>query len=417
MKMARWKVEALLLLAVAACADPAAPIWDAPPPITALPRALTVAEQELIDASGKFGFDLLREVNRSSRDSNVFISPLSASVALGMTMNGAAGTTFDEMRRTLGFGSRPLAEINQAYRSLIDLLKGLDPMVRFHLANAIWYHTQFGPHINPEFITDVRTWFGAEVGPLVMGTPQSVATVNDWARHHTNGLIDDVIKSTDDLVMLLANAIYFKGDWRDRFDRAATRPESFTTLAGETVQVPMMNRRGPVRSGWIGDALVFDQPYGGDAYSMTVIVPFRESVNDLIERLTVDDWSQAVGSLKPKSDVPVAFPKLKLQWSDTLNVALKRLGMITPFLRGGADFGRLSAEEGGRLYIDLVKQDTYAEVNEDGTEAAAVTIVGIGLISFEPERPYRADRPFVFVIAERLSGAILFMGKIVDPRN
>ena len=409
----RRRVRSLLLLAVVGCADTVAPVQETPTAITALPRALTPGEQDIIDASGAFAFDLFREVNKGQwLDRNVFISPLSASMALGMAMNGAAGTTFDEMRQTLGFGTRPLAEINQAYRSLIDVLKGLDPMVKFELANAIWYDTRFGPFVEPEFLADVRTWFDAEVGPLEMGTHQSVTIVNDWAKQHTKGKIDDVIQDTEDLVMLLANAIYFKGDWRDRFDKAATKLELFTTLSGAAIDVPMMNRYGPLRTGYIGDALVLDQPYGGDAYSMTVIVPFRESVNDLIERLTADDWRQVIGTLQQQNDVPVAFPKLKLQWSDSLKAPLQRLGMITAFLERDADFSRLSAEVGRDLYISIVKQDTYAEVNEDGTEAAAVTTVGLKPISLES---YRADRPFVFVIRERLSGAILFMGKIVDP--
>jgi len=333
-------------------------------------------------------------------------------MALGMTMNGAAGTTFEEMGQTLGFGTRPLAEINQSYRSLIELLRGLDPMVKFELANAIWYDTWFGPYVEPEFLTDVRAWFDAEVGPLEMGTDQSVTIVNDWAKQHTSGKIDDVIQDTEDLVMLLANAIYFKGDWRDRFDKAATKLEPFTTLSGAAIDVPMMARRGPLRTGYIGDALVFDQPYGGDAFSMTVIVPFSESVNDLVERLTADDWRQVIGSLREQNDVPVAFPKLKLQWSDSLNAPLQRMGMVAAFDKDSADFSRLSAELGRDLYISFVRQDTYADVNEDGTEAAAVTTVGIGPLSLPS---YRADRSFVFVIRERLSGAILFMGKIVDP--
>jgi len=411
----RYYGAALLLAAVlAACSDPAAPVQEAPAAITSLPRALTPGEQDIIDASGTFAFDLFREVNKGQwRDRNVFISPLSASMALGMTMNGAAGTTFDEMRQTLGFGTRPLSEINQSYSSLIELLKGLDPMVKFELANAIWYDTMFGPYVEPEFLTDVRTWFDAEAGPLAMGTNHSVATINDWARQQTDGRIDRVIEQTDSLVMLLANAVYFKGDWRDRFDKSATSLQPFTTLSGAAVDVPTMRRKGPLRYAYIGDALVIDQPYGGDAFSMTVIVPGDgENVNDLVARLTPEEWRQGIGSLRQESSVPLTFPKFKLQWSDSLNAPLQRLGMPTAFREGEADFSRLSAEAGRDLYISFVKQDAFAEVNEDGTEAASVTTVGIGLISL---RSYRVDRPFVFVIRERLSGAILFMGKIVDP--
>lgn len=399
---------------LAACADATSPGGDAPTEITALPRALTATEQEIIASSGTFAFDLLREVNADWQGRNVFISPLSASMALGMTMNGAAGTTFDEMRQALGFGVRPLPEINAGYQSLIALLQGLDPRVTFELANAIWYERTFESFIEPSFLATVRGAFDAEVGALDMGTPQSVSTVNDWAKSHTKGKIEKVLDSTKDLVMLLANAIYFKGDWRDRFDKAATTPRPFELEGGQQVHVPTMFRDGPAQRGGAGGALWLEMPYGGNAYAMTVVVPpAGTGIDAFVAGLTPQAWQQGISSLGDH-DGEIRFPKFRLSWEDTLQAPLKRLGMRAAFVPDGADFTRLSSAMGRRLFISFVKQNSFVDVNEEGTEAAAVTTVGVGVTSLP--LPLVVDRPFVFAIRERLSGTILFMGKIVDPR-
>lgn len=410
------RIAGLVILALAtACADATSPTDDRNDEITRLPRALTTTEHEIVDATGTFTFDLLREVNRDWKDRNVFLSPLSASMALGMTMNGAAGTTLDQMRQALGFGTQSLADINAAYHGLIAMLRGLDPLVTFELANAIWYDTSFGPFIAAEFLADVRQWFDAEAGPLAFGTPASVDAINGWAHDHTNGKIDHVIDDTGDMVMILANAIYFKGDWRDPFDADQTGPAPFTTLAGPTVSVPTMRRYSWIRIGSMPGAQVVEIPYGGNAYAMTILVPDAgTNVNNLVDALSPAAWSAAIDGLSDR-EIEVWLPKFTLAWKDTLQAPLRRMGMDVPFVGGAADFTRLSPARGRNLYLSFVKQDTYVDVNEEGTQAAAVTTVGVTDSSVPG--PARVDRPFVFAIRERLSGTILFIGKIVDPRG
>jgi serpin B len=401
-------------LALSACSLFTSPGDELPDEITTLPRALTPAEQEIVGATGAFAFDLLREVNVDWRGKNVFISPLSASMALGMTMNGTAGATFDQMRATLGFGTRPLADINAGYQGLIALLQDLDPKVTFELANAIWYDRLFEPSIEAGFLSDVRTWFDAEVGALDMGTAQSVQTINDWAKNNTNGKIDKVIDDTRDLVMLLANAIYFKGDWREQFDKDETEPRPFTLGSGSVVDVPTMHRKGKALRGSSGDALWLEMPYGGSAYAMTVVAPPEgTSIDAFTESLTADDWQQGIQGLNDYEG-EILFPKFKLAWEDTLQSPLKRLGMVDAFLPHVADFTRLSSTMGRDLFVSFVKQNSFVDVNEEGTEAAAVTTVGVGPTS--APIPLWIDRPFVFALRERISGTILFVGKIVDPR-
>lgn len=409
---------ALLAGALAACGgDPSGPGGKAPSKIEALPRALSPGEQLLVAASNSFSSSLLREVNRDAyADSNIFVSPLSASMALGMTMNGTAGETYDEMRTSLGFGQLSREEILRSYRDLITLLRALDPKVDFRIANAIWYRDTFGPAIEPTFLDEARDFFDAKAQGLDFASPAAVTAVNQWADASTNGRIKRVIDKIDDeLVMLLANAIYFKGDWRQAFKPANTRPGTFTTHRGTQVQVPMMSRMGTARVARVGGRTVVELGYGGDAFAMTVVLPAEgESVNTLADALTPQAWSTLTAALL-EGDVDLTLPKFTLKWEKFLNEDLQAMGMQRAFRPGVADFTRLSSRHGRELYIDFVKQNTFVDVNEVGTEAAAVTVVGIGIVSLPQRTVVRVDRPFVFAIRERLSGTVLFMGKVVDP--
>ena len=398
-----------------ACGDPAAPDGT-PPEIDALPRQLTAVESEMIAAANSFGTNLLKEVNKSFGGENVFLSPLSASMALGMAMNGAEGTTFEEMRSSLGFGPRSYQELNSSYKSLIALLRELDPRVEFRIANAVYYDlADMGTAVEPTFLSESREYFDAEVKGLDFRRAEAVDTVNDWASRNTNGKIPRVLDTIEaQIVMLLLNAIYFKGDWRAAFKATQTVDDVFHAPGGD-VTVRMMNRKGGFRQGRLANATVAELPYGGDAFVMTILLP-DEGVNldTFIAGLNADTWTGALNALRD-SEVDLALPKFRLAWEDVLNDELKALGMRQAFVPDGARFTRISRSMGEQLYIDFVKQKAFVDVNEVGTEAAAVTVVGIGVTS--APMPVRIDRPFVFAIRERLSGTVLFLGKIVKPET
>lgn len=401
-----------VVLAVAACTDPAGPL---PPEITALPRQLTAVESEMVTAANEFGFRLLKEVNTASASANVFLSPLSASMALGMTMNGAEGATFTEMRSALGFGPRTYAELNASYQSLIALLRGLDPRVEFRIANAIYYdQVDIGSAVEPLFVQESQRYFDAEVKGMDFRVATAVDTVNAWANRNTNGRIPEILDAIDpQIVMLLMNAIYFKGDWREGFKASETRDDVFHKPGGSQVLVPMMNRKGGFRVGRTSNAQVAELPYGGDAFVMTIVMPDEGvDINTFVAGLTPASWAEATGGLSG-AEVPLSLPKFTLAWEDTLNDELQRMGMLQAFVPNGARFTRISRTMGTQLYIDFVKQKAFVDVNEVGTEAAAVTVVGVGVTS--APIPVVIDRPFVFAIRERLSGTVLFLGKIVDP--
>ncbi|HEX9633458.1 MAG TPA: serpin family protein [Gemmatimonadales bacterium] len=384
-------------------------------PIEELPRPLTTAETQLVDADNRFAFKLFREVNaQEEAGANVFISPLSVGMALGMTYNGAAGTTRDAMQATLELGGMTLQEVNESYQSLIALLRELDPRVTFTLANSIWYRD--GIAVVPQFVNLNRQYFDAQVSALDFDDPGSVDVINGWVNDATRGKIAEIVTPPIDplTIMFLINAIYFKGDWTQQFDKDRTRPEPFLLPDGSETSVPMMSSDGEasVRVHADADHTVLDLWYGGRAYSMTIVVP-REpaAIDQLAETVTQEQWNAWVAGLDSVETL-IAIPKFTLEYEVSLNAVLEALGMEIAFDKDQADFTNLYAGP-ERAYISKVKHKTFVDVNEEGTEAAAVTSVEIGITS-APQRLV-VDRPFLFAIRENFSGAILFLGKIVHP--
>ena len=390
--------------ATAACSDPNGP---APAPITELPRQLTGAEQKLISGSNAFAFDLLRQVNTSGRAGNVFISPLSASMALGMTLNGADGGTWTAMHSTLRLGDLARTDVNEGYKSLIALLRGLDKSTEFRIANSIWYEKTFPFHAS--FIDESKTFFDAQVQALDFTNPSSVDVINSWVNEATSKKIPKIIDSIDDNVMFLINAIYFKGAWKNSFDKSKTVTAPFYALDGSAADVPLMTQSEGTRTFFGEDYAAFDLPYGNTAFSMTVVLPNKGvDINAFTENLSESRWA-AIDEGMRETGYDIYLPRFKLTWEKKLSPDLKNLGMGIAFTEGMADFTRMSPS-GRQLVISEVIQKTFVEVNEEGTEAAAATSVGILPTSMPPS--IRVDRPFVFAIRERLSGTILFIGKV-----
>ena len=404
-------IAAIALVVACSSSTEPEPDPDAPQPsLEALPRALTAGEQRVIGAANEFSFALFRRLSEARADSNVFTSPLSASMALGMAMNGAAGITYDEMRATLGFSaSATETEIGESYASLIALLRGLDPSVDFRIANSIWYRTGFPAA--PAFLTAARDWFDARVSELDFASPNAVPAINDWVSSATSGKIPTILdRIEDDQVMFLINAIYFKGSWRTRFDPARTIMSTFHGVDGDQ-PAKLMRREGTMR--WLAttEFEAVDLPYGNGAYSMTVVLPAEgKRVDDVAASLGTSRWTTWMGQFGD-ADVELQLPRFQLKWERELIPDLQALGMRAAFDDGQADFSRMTTLN-SQLYISLVKQKTFVDVNEEGTEAAAVTNVGVTLTSLPVRRPFIVDRPFLFVLRERLSGTILFIGKI-----
>jgi serine protease inhibitor len=417
---------ALLLAAVAfsACDGLFGPGDEPRPPerISELPRTLTTTEQELITASNDFAFHLLREtLAREDEHPNVFLSPLSASMALGMTLNGADGDTFEAMRATLGFAGMSQEGINQAYRDLLDLLLGLDPGVEMLIANSAW--AREGWPFLPSFFGAIQEWFDAQAEELDFADPATLDAINGWAEEHTNGRIPHVLDEiAPEHILFLLNAVYFNGNWTHQFDRSATGLGSFTLADGSEVGVERMNGEIPAGVHHLPDGgLVGELPYGGQAFVMNVVLPAPGStLHELVAGLDASTWNSWTQGFPEDyvdaQEIQVALPKLELSYGKKLNEVLEAMGMGIAFDEALADFSRMiDLPPSMNAYLDFVRQDTFLRVDEEGTEAAAVTTVGVGVTSMPPS--IIVDRPYLLVIRERLSGTILFMGAIGDPRD
>lgn len=394
---------ATLLLLVARCSS-----FEPEPEIRQPPRSLTAAEQQIAEADNRFGLKLFRAISDDAPDENVFISPLSVSMALGMTLNGAAGETRTAMKETLEHAGLSEAEINASYRGLIDLLTTLDPKVTLGLANSIWYRE--GLQVRPAFIDMNQQYFDAEVQALNFGSPDAPDIINDWVGDKTNGTIETIVNAIPgNVVMYLINALYFKGDWRTSFDEELTHEAAFTRPDGTESTVDMMKLEDATAPIHFGERLTaVDLPYGDSLYSMTILLPHEDHETDaLAADLDQEMWDQIMQELAPQKLSVLEMPKFKLEYEAALKEVLTDLGMGIAFAPGRADFSGIQA--GGGLWIDKVKHKTFIEVDEKGTEAAAVTSVSV-VESLPPS--IRIDRPFLFVIREQHSGSILFVGKV-----
>lgn len=377
-------------------------------------RSLTTLEKQLVQADNQFGFKLFDAITQRNSDNNVFISPLSISMALGMTLNGANGQTQADMERTLELAGLSTDEINQTYRSLIDLLTQLDPKVIFEIANSIWYRQ--GMTFESSFLDVNRTYFDAEIESLDFSNPASIDIINNWVKDKTHDKIDKIIDDiAQDIVMFLINAIYFNGTWTYEFDKEMTHADYFTRIEGNNVPCKMMVQTGEFGYLETNDFQAVDLPYGDGLYSMTIFLPrYDATVDEFLADFNQSNWNTWTRQFKADS-VTLELPKFKVEYKITLNEVLSALGMGIAFT-SAADFTRMYKP--GSLAIDYVLHKTYVEVDEEGTEAAAVTVVAIRETSGGPQHNYRfmrVDRPFVFVIRENHSGMLLFMGKIVEP--
>lgn len=394
-----------------------------PDPISHLPRSLSVAEEAVVDGSNAFAFGLLAQVRAMDSDTpNALLSPLSASMALGMAMNGADGDTWAQMRDVLGFEGLDEAEINAAYRDLIALLLGLDPAVEVRIGNAAWVDDMT---LLPAFEDRVESFFGAEVGPLDFDDPSSADVMNDWVGEVTNGKIRTLVERVNpDALLYLINAIYFQADWRAQFDEERTAPAAFRRADGSEVTVDMMAGRVGHRvlnAGQPGAVQGVELPYGGGAFGAVLLLPPEgQPIDELVATLdgtAWDGWMSRFDEVAEAGDpegegMMIRLPKFELEWGARLNGPLRALGMEDAFVWPGADFTRIT-DDRDDLHIYEVRQKTWVKVDEKGTEAAAATSVSIGPTSLPPSITF--DRPFVFAIRERLSGTILFLGVIGDP--
>ncbi len=356
-----------------------------------------------------FAFEFFKKLNDAeASDKNVFVSPLSLHMALGMLLNGANGQTADEIQKTLKLNGISLADANATYLKLIEGLPKVDPKVNLGLANSVWNRNTFQPET--DFINILKQSFKAEASSF---SGSDATPLNNWASDKTNGKIKKVLDSIEpQMVLFLMNALYFKGDWTTSFDEKKTTDYPFQLANQQTKNVKMMQMKSKLSFANRDGYFAYELPYGNGQYSMTVLVPIgTKSVNDLVTKLTAAEWAELKQGLKEVDNLQIGLPRFTLEYEVYLNDVLIKMGMPSAFLPKVADLTKIN--KAGNLNVGFVKQNTFVAVDEKGTEAAAVTTIGVELSSLP--QTYYADRPFVFVISEKSSNTVLFMGKMVNP--
>lgn len=378
---------------------------------------LTVGERQLLETNTDFAFRFFKQVCLTETERpNLFVSPLSASLCLSMISNGAAGNTLDEMQKTLGFpaSSFSLSELNAYNRKLTSALLELDNTADLGIANSIWIRRGFD--VRPSFVALNKSMYDADVRELDFNAAESPDVINKWCADKTNNRITKVVDEIPGVMkMFLINALYFKGSWKTPFDKEATLTEKFRLPDGSTKNVSMMNATGSYRYAKNEHFAMAELPYGNEAFSMVLFLPDEhKSPAECLDLLTAENWRQWSQKMY-SATLEMKLPRFKVEYRKDLRKDMAALGMKDAFNPEAADFSAMVSPESARLHIGLLDQFTYIQVDESGTEAAAVTVGGMMETSMPADPvPFHVDRPFAFLIKEKSTGAILFMGKITD---
>lgn len=373
---------------------------------------------QLINADNAFGLDLFSRVaNQAEKNKNTTVSPLSVSLALAMTYNGAQGETKTEMEKAMKLAGLTTEQINDSHKALVVALQSSDPEVILEIANAIYYHQGFT--VLQDFISVNRNFYNAEVNSLNFGnSTEALKTINGWVAQKTHDKIPTIIDAIDpDLRMILLNAIYFNGIWKNKFGEKDTHNYPFYLADGTHKDVPTMKVETSLEYTSNDLFSAVNLPYGNGQFQMTVLLPNEgKTTKNLISELKMENWQKWMKSFEAAKPVVVSMPRFKFSWELKLNDILQSMGMNQAFISNAANFSGISG--GKDLYIGYVMHKTYIDVNENGTEAAAVTAVGMFTTSAgEPDlrKYFTVNRPFLFAITEKTTGAILFIGEVTNP--
>jgi serine protease inhibitor len=383
------------------------------------PLDLPANSPQVISAENTFAINIFRTMQQSDPEgSNTLISPLSIYTALSMAYNGAAGATRDSMTQTLALAGVPLDLLNSVSKALIEQMPHEDNKVQLSIANSLWYDKSRATP-NAGFIDIVGRDYQAVIQSLDFSKPSSISTINSWVSQHTNNKIPAIINglNADDL-MVLINAIYFNGSWKYAFKASDTHNDIFYRADGSTASLPFMTQTATFRSYHNQAFTMIGLPYGtGSAFEMYALLPGdpHQSLNSFVTSLDNNILNTAITQMD-SDRLTISLPKWEYSYAiPDLIGPLSRLGMGLTF-HPGADLTNMYPPSAG-AYISKVIHKTYIKVNEAGTEAAAATgAVVTGLTSAPPNyHVVKLDHPFVYLITEKQTGAILFMGKLNDP--
>ena len=394
------------------------------------PIPLTRSEQELVSNNNDFAFNLFRMMNltttNGSEKSTVawpegydtslpqksqIVSPISITYALGMLNNGAAGETQAQINKVLGFGEAGADGINAFCQKMLTEAPNLDQLTKVLIANNIYMNK--GYELLPDFVSKAKLFYNADVETRDFYDGQTRDVINKWGSDHTMGMIPEVLKKEEfkpDAVSYLLNAIYFKGAWAEKFDKDNTKEEVFQTDT-EKKLLPMMHQEHEFNYAENELCQALCLPYGNGAYLMTILLPKEgKTINDVLNTLTAETWLRY--QWMESAIVDVKLPRFETDLDVDLKPIMKALGMPRAFDANLAEFPNFCKVP---TYISLMKQVAKIKVNETGTEAAAVTVIGVDKADNGGPRyvNFHANRPFLYVISEWSTGAIFFIGKYI----
>ena len=391
----------------------------------AQPIQLTEAQRVFANDNNRFTLNFLKTVNEADQSGKSFIySPLSITYVLGMVNDAATGETERELEQTLGFHEGGIKAVNDYCKKLIEGLPKVDEMVTLNIANAIFVNKDYT--LKEQFQQDMQTYYDAKAETLDFSSPQTLNHINGWCNEKTNGMIPTILDEVDpDMVSYLLNAIYFKADWASKFDQKNTKEETFTTEKGSTT-LPMMHQNVLISYLKTNTYSAVILPYGSSLWNMTILLPEKgKTTDDIINEVTQSSilnnpgWCETGGNFFKGYEVDLKLPRYETD-SDTdkleggLVRLMQKMGIKLAFDSYYAEIPNMCDRP---VYIDMMRQKAKIKVNEEGSEAAAVTVAGIQTLSMAhepieyPKATFHANRPFVYVIREASSGVILFVGK------
>jgi serine protease inhibitor len=392
---------------------------------TSISSAAAAPSVDVAAADNGFGFRLLNAVQKTMPGGNVVLSPVSAALNLSMVLNGADGQTKQELLSALSLAGSQDEEINTANAQLIKVIRTPTTNVTLSIADSLWINSRQAK-ISPDYMKRMQASYGAEMVDLDFSDASAAHRINIWASKETHGKISRVIDRIEpsDLALLL-NAVYFKAQWAHKFDSAKTQQRDFTLANGSAKQVPRMSQSGRFEYFETPDIQAIRLPFGAGDLAMEILLPAKSSnLGTLEAQLTPEHWKdwQARYKLRPGT---IELPRFELQLNYRLNGALQALGIRRVFDQRGAQLTRMLSSgpvqlPTDRLSISSILQSIYWKVDEEGSEAAAVTTTEIRTTAIQrPEQPFQVivDRPFFCAIRDQRSGALLFIGAIYDPAS
>ncbi len=374
-------------------------------------------DRDLVAAINGMGLDLVQQLCAAAMDpTNVFVSPLSIALALGMAANGASGKTLAAILKTLHMDGWGIDAANKGLSGLVHDLHGDSVGAELAVANSLWLRQ--GLPFRQDYLEAVRAHYQAHVSSLDLRAADAADTINAWVAEQTRERIKEIIAPPIDpqAILFLINAVYFKGAWSDPFDPSATRELPFTRADETAVEAPLMSRRGSYRHAAGRDYQAVRLPYNGDRLSMIVVVPARgRGLDRWAARLDARAWSN-IGTSLLRAEGTVVIPRFKVAFESTLNEPLSAMGMAIALSPATAQFDRIH-ELDVPTWISQVRHKSFVEVNEEGTKAAAVTSGAMRALAAVPAVPFNfvADRPFLYAIQDELTGVLLFVGVMHDP--